>query len=697
MGWNELIGSQLGRYRISAELGRGGSSRVYRAFDPERQRDVAIKVIPNDAEDRLTFVRRFNLEVEIVLKLSHPNIIEIYEKGKTEEYVYLVMECANGGTLRQLLGHALPTEQAIAYIVQMAHALHHAHEKEIVHRDVKPSNMLMDSERPGHVLLTDFGIAKIQGMRGLTKSGTTIGTPEYMAPEQAEGGEIDRRADIYALGCVLYEALVGRPPFTGATPVSVLYQQVHARPAYIRGFNPDVPPELAHIIERALAKQPEDRFPTAEAFAQALEPFREESPHITSNGMAEIPARSPEVRTAQGSSAAGTDGARAEAPPPPSHAALFAPVDVRLDADTETPPAAHHAPPSAPPPSAEADGALPPDAVPTLPGGRRARSAAIAPRLLGLPSKPSQPRAREAATDAASSLTPPQGEERGHGQPPWPHPTSDPEHATPRARAPLPDPVVPWGAGAREQVHSNVADEETLAPVSLAPVVPSPSASPARVWDPTTDEIETVMVPAPRRRRRRRGSPMVIGVAIAAVLLVSLASWLGVSAWGIWPVGVGGASGHAPTVAVATTPPSTLPTPTATQAPTPTATPSPTATPNVQQQVDAQARASFRSVVLAAYPDASCAPANGTNRFTPGQTIYVNLCMSDGVASGPMSIFVRQGGTILFSIASGRYLVAGGSFIYTAKLDLNGTFDILVTITINGRSAAARDLYFTVG
>ncbi|MEO7002497.1 MAG: protein kinase, partial [Ktedonobacterales bacterium] len=291
MLWNDLIGQRLGHYEIQEELGRGGSSRVYRATfaadqpgdqdGPMGQAEVAIKVMPNDAEDRVGFVQRFAREVEAVRKLNHPNIVQVFDAGETPEIVYLVMQCVKGGTLRQRLGHPLPASEAANYIMQMAQALHHAHRLGIIHRDVKPSNMLVDGADAHHLLLTDFGTAKIQGARGLTKTGTTIGTPEYMAPEQAEGHEIDQRADIYALGCVLYEELAGRPPFVGAAPVSVLYQHVHSRPSYIRGYNSSVPRELARILEICLAKRPEDRYGTAELLADALAPFTDGSAQLT--------------------------------------------------------------------------------------------------------------------------------------------------------------------------------------------------------------------------------------------------------------------------------------------------------------------------------------------------------------------------------------------------------------------------------
>src|SRR5690242_641119 len=176
MSWNDLIGRQLGQYTIVEEIGRGGSSRVYRAVDPEMERDVAIKVLPNDAEDRVGFVRRFEREVQAVAQLNHPNIVAVYDRGETEEFVYLVMQIVGGGTLRQRLGRPLSIPDATAGISQLALALHHAHQRGIVHRDVKPSNVLVDADNPRRLLLTDFGIAKLQGLRGLTKSGTTIGT-----------------------------------------------------------------------------------------------------------------------------------------------------------------------------------------------------------------------------------------------------------------------------------------------------------------------------------------------------------------------------------------------------------------------------------------------------------------------------------------------------------------------------------------
>lgn len=277
MGWTELSGSRLGDYEIVDEIARGGMSRVFKAHDLPNGRDVAIKImaVGSDSGDPRGFTRRFEHEARAVERLDHPNIVKVFMTGETDEFVYIVMQLVLGGTFRSRLGKPLPVPDACSMAIQMAQALHHAHMHHVIHRDVKPANMLIDADDPGHLLLADFGIAKIMGQKGVTKTGTAVGTPEYMAPEQAKGEEIDQRADIYGLACVLYEALAGRPPFVGPTALSICYQHVHTRPAYIRGFNPDVPRALALVIEQALAKNPGDRFPDAEAFAVALHPFTE--------------------------------------------------------------------------------------------------------------------------------------------------------------------------------------------------------------------------------------------------------------------------------------------------------------------------------------------------------------------------------------------------------------------------------------
>lgn len=265
------------KFQIESELARGGMSRVYRARTLADDTEVALKVMAlgSDGGDLRGFAKRFDHEASAVMRLDHPNIVKVYATGQTDEFVYIAMQLVTGGTFRNRLGRMLPVAEACAMAIQMARALHHAHMHDIIHRDVKPANMLIDERDPSHLLLADFGIAKIIGQKGVTKTGTAVGTPEYMAPEQAKGGDIDPRADIYGLACVLFEALAGRAPFVGPTALSICYQHVHTRPAYIRGFNHEVPRTLALVIEQALAKNPADRFPDAEAFAVALHPFTE--------------------------------------------------------------------------------------------------------------------------------------------------------------------------------------------------------------------------------------------------------------------------------------------------------------------------------------------------------------------------------------------------------------------------------------
>ena len=274
MGWNDLIDLKVGSYTIIEELGRGISARVYRAYDEKNCRHVAFKALPIDFENRSSFMRRFEREVTIIQKLDHPNIVEVYDTGELDDYVYFVSRLIKGETLRQrLVRGRLTTQTASQYMIQIAQALSHAHLQGVIHRDIKPSNMLLDSERQDHILLTGFGTATIVGSQRLTSTGSVTGTPEYMSPEHAENHEVDHRTDIYSLGCVLYEALAGHPPFVGDVSVTVLYQQVHSQPTYIRSFNSEVPRELWNVLRTCLAKRPEERYFSAEQLCEALQPF----------------------------------------------------------------------------------------------------------------------------------------------------------------------------------------------------------------------------------------------------------------------------------------------------------------------------------------------------------------------------------------------------------------------------------------
>src|SRR6185437_7776123 len=206
MGWSELIGSDFGdeehQYVIEEEIARGGMSRVFRAREEAADRVVALKVMALGSEgggDTRTFTRRFEHEARAVERLDHPNIVRVFATGRTDDFVFIARQLVLGGTYRTRLGKPMSVADACYAMIQMAKALHHAHSHHVIHRDVKPANMLIDDRDPSHLLLADFGIAKIIGQEGVTKTGTAVGTPEYMAPEQAKGEKIDQRADIYGL------------------------------------------------------------------------------------------------------------------------------------------------------------------------------------------------------------------------------------------------------------------------------------------------------------------------------------------------------------------------------------------------------------------------------------------------------------------------------------------------------------------
>jgi len=217
---NALVGRSLGQFRIVERIGAGGMATVFKAYQPNLDRYVAIKVLPAYHARDPIFVKRFVQEARAVAKLVHPNILQIHDFGEQDNITYIVMEYVEGGTLKDRLKRPIAVPEAVDYMIQAAEGLNCAHNNGIVHRDVKPANMLL--RKDGYLLLSDFGIAKIlEGTTNLTRVGTGIGTPQYMSPEQGTGQAVDRRSDIYSLGIVLFHCLAGRVPFTAENPLTI--------------------------------------------------------------------------------------------------------------------------------------------------------------------------------------------------------------------------------------------------------------------------------------------------------------------------------------------------------------------------------------------------------------------------------------------------------------------------------------------
>jgi serine/threonine protein kinase len=273
-----LIGQTVGRYHILEQLGEGGMATVYKAYDTRLERDVAVKIIrrgafPADQADLI--LKRFEREAKSLGRLSHPNIVKVHDFGEYDGAPYLVLEYLSGGTLKQRLqqqaGNPMPWQDAVQLILPIARALQYAHGQGIIHRDVKPANILITLS--GEPMLSDFGIAKIlDNAEGVTLTGSSaaIGTPEYMAPEQWEGN-VSPQSDLYSLGVVLYELVTGRKPYQADTPAAILLKQAtEPLPRPIQ-FTPGLPGDVEKILVRALARQPEDRYPDMSSFANALE------------------------------------------------------------------------------------------------------------------------------------------------------------------------------------------------------------------------------------------------------------------------------------------------------------------------------------------------------------------------------------------------------------------------------------------
>ena len=293
----ELLG---GRYSILDTIGEGGMATVYRARDGFLQRTVAIKVLRPQYASDAEFRERFRREAQSAAALSHPNIVNVYDVGREDGSNYIVMECVDGRTLNDIIVSEgrLSVDRTADYSAQILDALDHAHANGVIHRDIKPHNILIT--RDGRVKVTDFGIARAVSASALTETGRVIGTVNYTSPEQARGAPATAESDIYSLGVVMYEMLTGKLPFAGDTPVSVALKHVQEEPAPISLLNPTVPPEFERVVMRALAKKPEDRWRTARSLKNAIARARQE--------MADSGRRSPLP-------AAGMEGMEREAPP----------------------------------------------------------------------------------------------------------------------------------------------------------------------------------------------------------------------------------------------------------------------------------------------------------------------------------------------------------------------------------------------
>ena len=258
---SQMIGTVLsGRYKLEAKLGSGGMSTVYLAKDSTLDRDVAVKVMHREMSEQADQLERFRQEARAVAKLSHPNVVAVIDAGEDGGHPYIVFEYVEGETLKQRINRigALDTQEALAYAIEIARGLTVAHARNMVHRDIKPQNVLIDAE--GRAKLTDFGISRQLEQDGMTATGRVLGTTDYVAPEQAMGHPVDPRSDIYSLGVVLFEMLVGQVPFSADSQVGVAMKHVNEELPDVQQRRPEISAAAALVVERATAKDPAERY-----------------------------------------------------------------------------------------------------------------------------------------------------------------------------------------------------------------------------------------------------------------------------------------------------------------------------------------------------------------------------------------------------------------------------------------------------
>ncbi|MGW5639377.1 serine/threonine-protein kinase, partial [Streptomyces sp. NPDC003832] len=303
---SELIGRQVAGYRIEAEIGRGGMAVVYRARDLRLDRTVALKLLAPELARNDTFRRRFTHESRAAASIDHPHIVPVFEAGETDGVLYIAMRFVAGSDLRHLLDRQGPLTPATAVRIaaQVASALDAAHEHGLVHRDVKPGNILVargtDSDHPEHAYLTDFGLTKKSlSLTGFTTVGQFVGTLDYVSPEQISGKPVDARCDVYGFACVVHECLAGQPPFRRDDDMALLWAHQYDEPPPLTSLRPDLPVRVDGVFAKALAKSPDDRYDSCLAFVAALraalqgDPERVHPPTRVDLRAAEGPAEGP--------------------------------------------------------------------------------------------------------------------------------------------------------------------------------------------------------------------------------------------------------------------------------------------------------------------------------------------------------------------------------------------------------------------
>ncbi|MFM8573443.1 MAG: serine/threonine-protein kinase, partial [Pirellula sp.] len=271
---NDLTNQIIGGYSILHRLGVGGMSEVYLAFQNSLHRHVALKVLRSDFVGSEEHEQRFLQEARSVASLMHPNIVQVYDVGKFDSTLYIAQEYVPGSNLNAFIQRrgALPVEEAVSILWQATSALQKAASIGLVHRDIKPDNLLLTPD--GEVKVADFGLARARGKsQNLTAVGVALGTPLYMSPEQVQGLIVDSRSDLYSLGATAYHMLAGRPPFSGDTALALAMQHIQAQPVDLAQLRPDLPAELVQIVHKLLKKSPEDRFGSAMELARELRNF----------------------------------------------------------------------------------------------------------------------------------------------------------------------------------------------------------------------------------------------------------------------------------------------------------------------------------------------------------------------------------------------------------------------------------------